>query len=137
MVILPPPTAALYPFESHFHDLDGARMHYLDEGSGEPVLMLHGNPSWSFYYRDLVTAFRGTHRVIAPDHVGCGMSDKPQRYPYTLRRHVENLERLVLDLDLRNVTLVVHDWGGAIGFGVATRHPERFKRLVIFNTARR
>lgn len=135
MVTLPSSSAALYPFASHALDLDGLRYHYLDEGRGEPLLMVHGNPTWSFYYRDLVKAFRDTHRVVVPDHIGCGMSDKPQRYAYTLAQHVANLERLVLALDLRDITLVVHDWGGAIGFGMAVRHPERIKRLVIFNTA--
>lgn len=132
---LSPQTAALYPFESHALDLGGVRYHYLDEGHGDPIVMVHGNPTWSFYYRDLVKAFRDTHRVVVPDHVGCGMSDKPQVYPYTLAQHVANLERLVLALDLRDITLVVHDWGGAIGFGMAVRHPERIKRMVIFNTA--
>lgn len=125
----------LYPFEPHFLDLDGWKYHYVDEGSGAPVLMVHGNPTWSFYYRNLILGLRGTHRVIAPDHIGCGLSDKPQDYPYRLAQHVSNLERLVLEEDLRDITLVVHDWGGAIGFGMAVRHPERIRRMVIFNTA--
>lgn len=135
MVALPPAAAALYPFTSRTLDLDGLRYHYIDEGEGSPILMVHGNPTWSFYYRDLVKAFRGTHRVVVPDHIGCGMSDKPQQYSYTLAQHVANLERLVTELDLRDITLVVHDWGGAIGFGMAVRQSERIKRMVIFNTA--
>jgi len=128
-------TSALYPFTSRFLELDGLRYHYLDEGHGAPVLMVHGNPTWSFYYRDLISALRGDRRVVVPDHIGCGMSDKPQEYPYQLRQHIDNLERLVLSLDLRDITLVVHDWGGAIGFGMAVRHPERIRRMIIFNTA--
>lgn len=134
---LPVDVRDLYPFASHYHREPGmgARMHYLDEGSGHPLLMVHGNPTWSFYYRDLVRAFWKSHRVVVPDHVGCGLSDKPQKYPYTLAQHIANLESLVLELDLRDITLVVHDWGGPIGLGVAGKHPDRFKRLVIMNTA--
>jgi haloalkane dehalogenase len=96
---------------------------------------VHGNPTWSFYWRGLVTGLRDEHRVVAPDHLGCGLSDKPQDWSYRLADHVENLSRLVLELDLRDITLGVHDWGGVIGLGVAVRHPERFRRLLIFNTA--
>ena len=134
---LPVDVRDLYPFQSHFHrePAMGLALHYLDEGSGQPILMVHGNPNWSFYFRDLVRAFWKSHRVIAPDHIGCGLSDKPQKYPYTLAQHIRNLESLVLAQDLQDITLVVHDWGGPIGLGVAGRHPERFKRLVIMNTA--
>lgn len=125
----------LYPFDSHFLDLPGARMHYVDEGSGPPIVMLHGNPTWSFYYRDLVKDLRDDHRVVAPDHIGCGLSDKPQQYPYALATHIDNVERLIDHLSLTDVTLVVHDWGGAIGFGWAMRHPARVRRFVVFNTA--
>jgi pimeloyl-ACP methyl ester carboxylesterase len=110
-------------------------MHYVDEGAGSPILMVHGNPTWSFYFRELIQAFRDKHRVVVPDHIGCGLSDKPGRYPYTLATHIENLERLVDELDLRDVTLIVHDWGGAIGCGWAVRHPERVRRIVVLNTA--
>lgn len=127
----------LYPFTPHWLDLNGARYHYLDEGprTGPPVVMVHGNPTWSFYYRTLIPALAPTHRVIVPDHVGCGLSDKPQEYPYTLEQHIRNLERLVAHLGLNDITLVMHDWGGAIGMGYATRHPATVARLVIFNTA--
>lgn len=125
----------IYPFESHYLDLNGLCYHYLDEGQGETLLMLHGNPTWSFYYRNLVRALRGQYRCVAPDHMGCGLSDKPQDYDYTLSRHIDNLERLVEHLDLDNITLVVHDWGGAIGMGLAVRHPQKIKRIVVFNTA--
>ncbi|HEY3321331.1 MAG TPA: alpha/beta fold hydrolase [Planctomycetota bacterium] len=97
--------------------------------------MFHGNPTWSFYYRNLILALREKHRCIALDHIGCGLSDKPQDYPYTLKQHIDNAESLFDALNLRNVTLVLHDWGGAIGMGVAVRKPERIKRLVILNTA--
>lgn len=125
----------LYPFRSHYLQLDDARMHYVDEGEGRPILMLHGNPTWSFYYRNLIKVLRTSHRVIAPDHVGCGFSDKPRRYPYTLQSHIANVGRLVSHLGLEDVTLIVHDWGGPIGFGWATRHPELVRDLIVFNSA--
>lgn len=128
---------ALYPFTGKFLDRDGLRYHYLDEGSGEPVVMLHGNPTWSFYYRNLVQALSGDYRTIVPDHIGCGLSDKPgdDRYDYTLKSRVDDLERLLdhLGIDSR-ITLVVHDWGGMIGMAFASRHPERIRRLVVLNT---
>lgn len=129
-----PDWRALYPFESHWLDLDGVRYHYLDEGAGPPLLLVHGNPTWSFYWRELVLALRGHYRLIVPDHVGCGLSDKPAEYPYRLAQHVQNVRRLVEKLDLRDITLLAHDWGGAIGLGAAEAEPERFARLVLFNT---
>ncbi len=125
----------LYPFDSHYLDLDGHRLHYLDEGEGPPIVMLHGNPTWSFHYRELVKGLRERHRVVVPDHVGCGLSDKPPHYAYTLSTHVDNLTRLLDHLRLDEVTLAGHDWGGAIGFGWAVRQPQRVWRLVVFNTA--
>ena len=110
-------------------------LHYLDEGKGDPILMLHGNPTWSFYYRNLVAEFSKSHRVIVPDHIGCGFSDKPQDYEYTLKQHIDNLEKLVLELKLKNFIMVAHDWGGAIGFGLIERHPERVKKIILLNTA--
>lgn len=128
----------LYPFQSRMYDLEPGRserrIHYVDEGAGSPLLMVHGNPTWSFYYRSLLLAFRDRHRTIACDHLGCGLSDKPQDYPYTLAQHTDNLCRLIDALDLRDITLVVHDWGGAIGLGAAVARPERVARLVILNT---
>ena len=131
------PWAAEYPFRSHWHELGPHRMHYLDEGPrrGHALVMVHGNPTWSFYYRRLVREFCSLYRCVAPDHVGCGLSDKPQRYEYTLRQRIDDLESLVESLGLDDVTLVVHDWGGAIGMGLAARRPSIIKRLVIFNTA--
>ncbi|MCA9610600.1 MAG: alpha/beta fold hydrolase [Myxococcales bacterium] len=128
----------LYPFEPKRFDLDGLTMSYLDEGAGPPVVMVHGNPTWSFYYRRLVSALSPTHRCIVPDHIGMGLSDKPgdDRYEYTLARRVDDLERLLDHLELDEpVTLIVHDWGGMIGMAWAARHPERIARLVIMNTA--
>ena len=126
---------AEYPFASRFLDLGGTRYHYVDEGTGPPVLFVHGNPTWSFAWRNLIKGLRDGHRCVAVDHVGCGLSDKPQGYPYTLARHVENLVTLVDRLDLRDVTLVAHDWGGAIGVGAVERRPDRFARLALMNTA--
>lgn len=97
--------------------------------------MLHGNPTWSFYFRRLITALKESYHVVVPDHMGCGLSDKPQDYPYRLKDHMENVEKLVDHLGLKHITLVCHDWGGAIGMGVATRRPDLFSRFVIFNTA--
>jgi haloalkane dehalogenase len=96
--------------------------------------MVHGNPTWSFYWRRIIAAFRDRFRCLAPDHVGCGLSDKPRDYPYTLARRRDDLVRLIEELDLREITLLVHDWGGAIGLGAALKVPERFSRLVVFNT---
>jgi haloalkane dehalogenase len=126
-----------YPFTGKRLDLDGLAYHYLDEGTGPTVVMVHGNPSWSFYYRNLVLALRDRYRCIVPDHIGCGFSAKPwdDRYDYTLPRRVDDLERLLDHLGLTdNITLVVHDWGGMIGMAYASRHPERISRLVILNT---
>lgn len=125
---------SLYPFASHELHLAGLRYHYLDEGRGEPLLMVHGNPTWSFYWRNLVTAFRDRYRCVVPDHIGCGLSDKPQQYEYRLAQHIANLKQLIESLDLRQITLLAHDWGGAIGLGAAVDLPERFKRIVLFNT---
>ena len=97
--------------------------------------MIHGNPTWSFTYRNLIKSLKESHRTIAVDHIGCGLSDKPQNYAYRLQDHIENLESLVNSLKLTNITLIVHDWGGAIGFGLATRNPHLIKRVVILNTA--
>jgi pimeloyl-ACP methyl ester carboxylesterase len=127
----------LYPFDRHWLEIDDLRLHYLDEGKGDTVVAVHGNPTWSFYYRDLVRDLRDEYRVIAPDHMGCGLSDKPgdDAYEYTLNRRIGDFSRLMDDLGLDDINLVVHDWGGMIGLGWAARNPERIKRLVILNTA--
>jgi haloalkane dehalogenase len=135
--VIPPALQPLYPFAPHIHSTPAGTMHYVDEGdpSHPPILMLHGNPTWSFYYRDLIREFSGTHRVIAPDHLGAGLSDKPAGFSYRLADHIANVESLVKALGLDEITLVVHDWGGAIGMGFAVRNPLRVKRFVVFNTA--
>ena len=128
----------LYPFQGKLLDVEGLGYHYLDEGHGDPVVMVHGNPSWSFYYRTLVQNLRGGYRTIVPDHIGCGLSDKPgdDRYSYTLRRRVLDLTRLLDSLALeQKITLVLHDWGGMIGMAYAAAHPERIGRIVLLNTA--
>lgn len=127
-----------YPFTPQVLRLpSGAWMSYLDEGprKDEAVLMLHGNPTWSFYYRHLVRALVPGLRCVAPDHIGMGLSEKPEGYAYTLAQRIADVAALVAHLGLKRVHLVVHDWGGAIGFGFAARHPEMIGRIVILNTA--
>ncbi|MEU8355964.1 alpha/beta fold hydrolase [Nonomuraea sp. NPDC048882] len=132
-----------YPFASHFLTRAGLTQHYVDEGDGAPVLMLHGNPSWSYLWRRLIVALRAEHRCVAPDHIGMGLSDKPDedRYAYTLASRVDDLDALTDHLIAaqgapeRGWTVVMHDWGGPIGMAWASRHPERVARLVVLNTA--
>lgn len=131
----PPAWRSEFPFESNHLDIDGLRYHYIDQGQGRPIVMVHGNPTWSFMFRKLVPALSDTHRVIVPDHIGCGLSDKPQDYPYHLQNHVDNLGRLIEELKLERIDLVVHDWGGAVGMGYAVEHPENIHRLTILNSA--
>jgi len=125
-----------YPFAPHYLDVDGLRLHYVDEGRGAPVLLLHGEPTWSFLYRTIVPhVVSAGARAVAPDYLGFGKSDKwtdDRHYSYAM--HVRTIERLVTALDLARLTVVVQDWGGPIGLGVATRHPGRVARLVILNT---
>lgn len=146
MTAVPDWLQPLYPFTpKSFQTPGGARMSYLDEGGAgqgsdgarptEAVLMLHGNPTWSFYYRDLVRALAPKLRCIVPDHIGMGLSDKPESYAYTLAQRIEDVSALVESLGLTRIHLAVHDWGGAIGFGVAARHAAKIGRIVILNTA--
>jgi pimeloyl-ACP methyl ester carboxylesterase len=132
-----PDWRALYPFESHWLDVAGRRLHYLDEGDGDAaqrtLLFVHGNPTWSFHWRRLILAQRNGYRCVAPDHLGCGLSDLQPR-PLRLADHIDNLVRLVNSLDLRRITLVAQDWGGAIGLGALLRERARFERIVLFNT---
>lgn len=128
----------LYPFTSHYLTIGGHQYHYVEEGSGDPVVMLHGNPSWSFYYRNLIQKLSPKFRCIAPDHIGMGYSDKPgdEAYSYTLAQRVRDLEEFLEAKGVvKDITLVLHDWGGIIGMVYARRHPDRIKRLVILNTA--
>ena len=129
--------SAIYPFTPHSIQRGKLRLSYLDEGTGEPVVMVHGNPTWSFYYRNLVLALRDKFHCIVPDHIGCGLSDKPptSEYDYSLKSRIDDLETLLDHLGAKdNITLVLHDWGGMIGMGYAARHPERIKRIVASNT---
>lgn len=140
---LPPEVRIEYPFAGNTIDQPATpssgkpvKMHYIDEGSGPVVLMLHGNPTWSFYYRNLVKELSAAgYRCVVPDHVGCGLSDKPADYPYTLKRRIEDVERLLDHLGIDRFSLVVHDWGGAIGCGVAGRRADSVEKIVLLNTA--
>jgi haloalkane dehalogenase len=135
MVKQSPAMARLFPFTPRRLTVNGHAMAYVDEGQGEVVVLLHGNPTWSFMYRHLITALRDKYRVLAVDHLGCGHSDKPRDYPYRLVDHIDNLEGLLEKLGISRATLIMHDWGGAIGMGYAVRHPERIATLVLCNTA--
>jgi cis-3-alkyl-4-acyloxetan-2-one decarboxylase len=136
LMAVPEWLAPLYPFTTKKFVTPGkAAMNYVDEGQGDrAVLMLHGNPTWSFYYRDLIKAISPHRRCIVPDHIGMGLSEKPENYPYTLASRIADIEALVASLNLTEIDLVVHDWGGAIGFGFAARHPALVKRITILNT---
>ena len=124
----------LFPFESRFADVGGGQVHYIDEGDGPVLLCLHGNPTWSFLYRHIVRGLREQFRCIAVDYPGFGLSTPPPGYRYTVAEHARVVEGFIEALDLREVTLMVQDWGGPIGFWVATHHPERFRGFVIGNT---
>ena len=124
-----------YPFSSRYHILDGHRLHYVDEGRGPVIVMVHGNPTWSYYYRNVISLLAEGYRVIAVDNMGCGLSDKPQRYQYRLQTHIDNLTSLLNHLQIAKCSLMVHDWGGAIGFGYAVSLPERIEKIVVLNTA--
>jgi haloalkane dehalogenase len=124
----------LFPFESHFMEIDGARVHYIDEGQGPVFLGLHGNPTWSFLYRHIVNGLKDRFRCIALDYPGFGLSTAGPGYGYTIAEHSRVVEGFVTQLGLEGITMMVQDWGGPIGFSVAVRHPERFRAFVIGNT---
>jgi len=124
-----------YPFKSHFVSIDGHKIHYIDEGQGETIVMVHGNPTWSYYYRRLISLLSENHRVIAIDHIGCGLSDKPQDYDYCLRNHIDNLDALLTHTEVGSFSLVIHDWGGAIGMGMAAKRADSLSRVMVLNTA--
>lgn len=124
-----------YPFSSRFLQTPHGRMHYIDEGAGPVVLLMHGNPTWSYFYRHVISHLSTSFRVIAPDHLGCGLSDKPVDYDYCLANHIKNISYLVDHLSLSRFSMVVHDWGGAIGLGYGVDHPATIDKLVILNTA--
>lgn len=129
---------SLYPFTGRRMDLGGYAMHYLDEGNGETVLMVHGNPTWSFYFREVVKELSPAYRCIVPDHVGMGISDRPSdaSYDYTLKSRVDDLDRMMQRVAPAGpVTLIMHDWGGMVGMSWAVRHPRRIKAIVALNTS--
>jgi haloalkane dehalogenase len=124
-----------YPFRSRYLNTPNGDMHYVDEGSGEVVLFVHGNPTWSFMYRSLIKGLSDRFRCVAPDYIGFGLSDKPYDVSYLPQFHAENLEHFIETLGLKDITLVIHDWGGAIGMSYALNHPGNVKRLIVFNTS--
>ena len=126
--------SAQYPFSPKRFRVEAGEMHYIDEGSGDPIVFVHGNPEWSFSYRNQIKAFLGTHRCIAVDHIGSGLSDKPANWSYLPSEHAKNFADLIDYLDLSNITLVVNDWGGPIALSYAIAQPERVKKIVLINT---
>lgn len=128
----------LYPYVSNYLDINGFKYHFIDQGHGEPIVMLHGNPTWSFYFRSLINALSPEYRCIVPDHIGCGLSEKPddKAYDYSLKSRVNDLENLISRLNLnKKITLVLHDWGGMIGLVFALKRIEQIGRLIIMNTS--
>lgn len=137
-ITLPKEIKNLYPFHTQkFEVLPGIFQSYVDEGDHEheAILLIHGNPTWSFFYRHLIRGLKNRYRVIAPDHIGCGLSDKPDNFSYKLQDHVENLKNLVRHLGLKKYHLIVHDWGGAIGSGLAVSNPDHVLSITYMNTA--
>lgn len=127
-------TPQLYPFRDHWLDIDGHTVHYVDEGRGPVLLLLHGNPTWSFLYRHLIRELSGSYRCVAVDYPGFGLSTARDGFGFTPREQSQVVEKLALELDLRDITLMVQDWGGPIGLGFAGRHPDRVRALVIGNS---
>lgn len=123
-----------YPFTSNYFDVNGQKLHYIDEGEGETVLFVHGTPSWSFDYRNVIKKLKENYRCVAIDHIGFGLSDKPEHYDYSTQNHSKTLEKFVLKKQLDDITLVVHDFGGVIGLNFAMQYPEKIKRFVILNS---
>ncbi len=123
-----------YPFASNYFDVNGQKLHYIDEGKGEIILFVHGTPSWSFDYRNVIKKLKEHYRCMAIDHIGFGLSDKPGHYDYSAKNHSKTLEKFVLEKQLDNITLVVHDFGGPIGLNFALQYPEKIKRLIILNS---
>jgi pimeloyl-ACP methyl ester carboxylesterase len=123
-----------YPFKSNYFDINGHKLHYIDEGQGETILFVHGTPSWSFDFRNIIKKLKKDFRCVAIDHIGFGLSDKPEHYDYSTQNHSKTLEKFVLEKKLSNLTLVVHDFGGAIGFNFAIQQPEKVKNFVILNS---
>jgi haloalkane dehalogenase len=124
-----------FPYEPHFKEINGFEMHYIDEGSGDPIVCLHGMPTWSYLYRKFIAGLSQEYRVVVPDQMGFGRSDVPQNKPYLLKQHLKNTKQLLNQLNLKKITLVFQDWGGPIGFGYAVDYPEKIERIVIMNTS--
>jgi len=123
-----------YPFKSKFFSINGNKIHYIDEGIGETILFVHGTPSWSFDFRHIIKTISSEYRCIAYDHIGFGISDKPVNYDYSTINHANNLNKLIDYLELKNITLIVHDFGGPIGLNYAINNHNNIKQLIIFNT---
>lgn len=123
-----------YPFNSKFYEVNGQKLHYLDEGKGEVILFVHGTPSWSFDYRNVIQGLKPDYRCIAIDHIGFGLSDKPENYDYSPINHSRTLEKFMQDKELEDITLVLHDFGGPIGFNCAVNHPEKVKNIIVINS---
>lgn len=125
-----------WPFKPHFFEGNGFKQHYIDEpGDGDATFVcVHGEPTWGYLYREFIPRLTPHGRVVIPDHMGFGKSETPQDREYSIEEHCDNLERLLLELDLKNITLVVQDWGGAIGGSFAIRHPDRIARICVCNT---
>lgn len=123
-----------YPFSSRYMELNGHQMHYIDEGNGETLLFVHGTPSWSFDFRKVIVALRKKYRCIAIDHIGFGLSDKPEKYDYSIQQHADTLEQFIGKMGLSNITIVLHDFGGPIGFHYAMKYPDRVKSIVVMNS---
>ncbi len=123
-----------YPFTSHYFPINGQKLHYIDEGKGDTILFVHGTPSWSFDFRNIIKKLKGNFRCIAIDHIGFGLSDKPEYYNYSTQNHSTTLEKFVLEKKLQNITFVVQDFGGPIGLNVAIKHPHLITRLIILNS---
>lgn len=123
-----------YPFNSKFVYINGQNLHFIDEGKGETILFVHGTPSWSFDYRNLIKHLKENFRCVAIDHIGFGLSDKPEHYDYSTQNHSKTLEKFVIEKQLNNITLVVHDFGGPIGLNFAMNHPGKIKNLIILNS---
>lgn len=123
-----------YPFTSKFYEVNGQNLHYVDEGDGDPVLFIHGTPSWSFEYRNVIQDLKSDFRCIAIDHIGFGLSDKPENYDYTTINHSRTVEKFIFDKNLEDVTLVLHDFGGPIGFHFAINHPDKVRNIIVLNS---
>lgn len=123
-----------YPFENKYYEINGVKMHYVDEGEGDVILFVHGTPSWSFEYRHIIKELSQQFRCIAIDHIGFGLSDKPADYDYSIQNHAINLNKFIEHLQLKNINLFIHDFGGPIGLKYATQHPENISKFIILNT---